>query len=116
MAAEYVKSEVYIATHEHKWFRDNEDGTYTFYKAEYHNDEWYCGGGTFSLSIYDKDDIEYALATHGIPKMAWDHMDDRNLASMLCDNHFADWDLEVFATEDDAIGYIEALIAREESK
>ena len=94
--------------------RDNEDGTYTMFKAvlEYQNGPapcWFVGGGTFSLSDYPQYEIDWAIESHGLDHLSFEP-DEYMVAQALFDNCLADFDLECFGTQREALAYMRKLM------
>lgn len=99
---------MYDELHKHKWMRDNGDGTYTMWMVAYQPnmaESWFCGGGTFSLGDYPDDEREHAMRCHGL-----DYTDERpsdyEVAQCVFECNWADFDLESFFTEAEAVAWV----------
>lgn len=94
----------------HQWQRKVGD-TYEMYQVQpplpyADNKYWFAGGGTFKLTDYSEDDIEWTLKTFGYePGEASEAV----TAECLFECNFADFDIESFDTEAEAIEYVNKL-------
>ena len=68
---------------------------------------WFAGGGCFFIGDYDKADLFNAMQTFGYEPQ---DMDDDLLAECLFECQWADFGLEMFATEQEAREYVDKRI------
>lgn len=108
----------WIQTDDFQWQRKVGD-TYEMYQTMKAPDYvehpfWYAGGGTFRLSDYE-DDIDFDIKQFGyedvaeIERIYGDHWE-RIVAECVFECNWADFDLESFDTEEEAIEYVNNLM------
>ena len=97
----------------YQWQRRNGD-LFEMYQIVPYPEEWgregyFYGGGTFRIGDFDRDEVEYALASYGL-----DGKDEEEVAEALFQNCFADWDIEVADTYEEAQAWVnERVLGRE---
>lgn len=107
----------FIRTDDWQWQRKDGD-TYEMYQIVCYTEvphPYFVGGGHFTLSDFDAEDVEYALNTYGYVDMddltrQYGEDAERVLAECLFECNWADWDLESFKTLDEAREYVNKLM------
>lgn len=80
---------------------------------------WFAGGGTFALSDYDRRDHEWALHSFGYDGMAdveriYGGRAESILAECLFECNWADFPLESFDTEAEAVAFVDSCMEGDE--
>ena len=105
---------VFTEIKDNQWQR-RVDGGYEMCWAVYMR-EWDMGSGcfaitgSFSISDYPQDEVEWAKENHHLGP---DATDDK-VAAALFENCGADFDVEVFDTHDEALAYVRGWMAGRE--
>lgn len=109
----------WIKTDDYQWQR-KDGGTYEMYEAVFHPgvDKWFVGGGKFRMDEFTDGDVAYVLDTYGYDTMEnleeeFGDCSEMVLAECLFETSFADWDLECFDTEAEAVAYLDELMKEE---
>ena len=101
----------WVQTDDYQWQRKNGryGSEYEMYEAVFHPEprKWFVGGGTFSIYDWPLEYREFAASIRGT---RLDGMRTDVLAEWLFEDNFADWDLECFDTEDEAVAYLDKLM------
>ena len=106
----------FIRTDDYQWLRGG-NGTYEMYQIVdmlTMKHPYFAGGGRFSLSDYE-DDIDHCLKTFGYEgvddvKRIYGNDWEQIVAECVFECNWADFDLESFDTEEEALAYVNKLM------
>ena len=113
------RSNEFVQTDDMQWQRSLGNGEYEMYQIVWIGndpgvDKYFVGGGTFDISDY-KDEVPYILETYGYGSMenfvkTYGDRSDDVLAECMFETAWCDFDLYSFATEDEAMAYVNELM------
>ena len=90
--------------HTHLWARHVECTVYEMWMVEFvptDGPSWFAGGGTFDVSVYDADSVEWSRRVFREITIT-----DEMVAIQLFKDNWADFPLESFDSEQEAINWI----------
>ena len=103
----------FIQTDDYQWQRKVGDVYEMYQIVDMAVDKcpYFAGGGTFEISDFDQDDIDHALRIYGYMTMEnlneeYGDASESILAEILFECNWADWDLESFDTEEEALEFV----------
>lgn len=107
----------FVRTDDMQWQRNLGNGEYEMYQIVWIGDDpynYFAGGGTFNMSDFEED-IPCILETYGYGDMKnfvkiYGDCSNEVLAECVFETAWCDFDIHSFATEDEAMAYIDELM------